>query len=501
MSIFPDNIAWFLPYLKKHLSLEEIPNPKLFKLPTSKLMKMSLSSSKLLELLLVERFMRENLSQGFYSLALLEMVLEEREVYGYLIKTPHKIRNFTLFKLDRELFFYPLEWGRGVKLLNFLWKNKKNFQAQVVCLKKPLILEDLKKNLRLLNLLDFSLLTETAKRDLENYLPTLENEKLEELIQNFLKNSSSAFILSNLEIDPLLNSIPHKTKISSKTYLYLIQELDFQVLESLILKTESEFPELKMGVLSHAIFKDFFSKEVSPLIMVIGAFEHAKRAQKKAVLFEGYTFHIIGDLYLEWKDFGKALKYYTLAEPYTKQILELNLSKAAIYYFLGELEKAERILKRQLEEGLKEDPLVHYDLGLIFSKKKKMEKAKFHFYKAYLLESENRLFRETLVEFLWETRNLEEIEELLRGVENLSIKEKAFLGKVYFLKKNYEKAFEVLKELLASSERDGEALLFLAWLYLYLKKEPEISELLVREAKKRLKKSQFEKIVKEFNLK
>lgn len=288
--------------------------------------------------------------------------------------------------------------------------------------------------------------------------------------------------------------------MSFKNHLYLIENLEISELKSFISKIEAERDDLVMGVLPYSIFETYSWSETSPFVMLIGAFEHAKRACKKVVFFEGFTFHVIGDLYLEWKDLGRALKFYTLAEPYTTQPVELNLSKAAIYYFLEELEKAEKILKKQLYEGI-EDPLVHYNLGLVSLKKKKLEKAKIHFYKAYLLDPQNTIFRETLVEFLWETKNLEEIEEILANQDNLSFKEKACLGKVYFVKKAYEKAFEVLKELLTYSERDGETLLFLAWLYLYLKKEPEISELFIKEAKEKLKKSQFEKIVKEFNLK
>ncbi len=501
MNIFPNNITWFLPYIKKLLSLKKLPDPKFFKLSTLELLEKTLNSSDLLEQLLTERFILENFSKGFYSLKLLELVLEEREIFGYLIKTKHSLRNFTAFKLEKDLFFYPLEWGNGLKLFYSFWKNKKNFQARGISLKKPISLESLKKSLHLLNLLDFSLLTEKTRKELENYLPSLEVEVLEELLNKFLKTSQSVFILSNFKLDPFLNSIPKVVKISSKTYLYLIEEFEEQLLNSLIMKMERETENLTAGVLSQNIFKNFAKNEVSPFIMVLGAFEHARRAQKKVVLFEGYTFHVIGDLYFEWKDFGKALKYYCLAESYTKQLLELNLSKAAIYYFLGKLEKAEKILKKLSYEGIKEDPMVHYNLGLIFLRKKKMEKAKFHFYKAYFLDSKNKLFRETLVEFLWNTKKLEEIENLLSNAEDLSFKEKACLGKVYFLKKDYERAFEMLRELLTCSERDGETSLFLAWLYLHLKKEPEISELLTREARDKLKKSQFEKILKEFNLK
>lgn len=502
MNILPENFSWFLPYLQKHLSLKNLPDFKLLKFSTLELINQSLNPSELLELLLVERFLLENFQNGFYSLNLLKIVLEEKELLGYLIKTKNKINNFTAFKLNEELLFYPLEWGKGTELLNFLWKNKKNFQALKICLKKSFSLENLKKDLKLLTLFDFSFFNENTKRRLENYFPSLDPVTLEEIYRKFLENPLSVLLLSNLEIDSFLNLNCKRLKISSeKSHLYLIEEVNSKFLNSLVVNVEEKGLNFVIGILPHSVFKRFALTELSPLIMVLGTFEHAKRAKRKIYIFDGFTFHIIGDLYLEWKDFGKALKYYKLAESYTKQPVELNLSKAAIYYYLGELEKAEKILRRQLCGAFKEDPLVHYNLGLILSKKKKLEEAKFHFFKAHLLEPQNRIFREALIELLWDIRNLEEMEDILSRIKDLTIKEKAFLGKLYFLKGEYEKAFESLKELLTYSERDGETLLFLAWLYLHLKKEPEISNLLIREAKEKLKRFQFEKILKEFNLK
>ncbi|MCU4137531.1 MAG: hypothetical protein MW689_001102 [Thermodesulfobacteria bacterium] len=71
---------------------------------------------------------------------------------------------------------------------------------------------------------------------------------------------------------------------------------------------------------------------------------------------------------------------------------------------------------------------------------------------------------------------------------------------MYFYKKEYEKAFKYLKENLTLKEKDGESLLFLAWLYLYFNKEKEVSEILLKEAENILSSEKIEKIKKEFDL-
>jgi tetratricopeptide (TPR) repeat protein len=257
----------------------------------------------------------------------------------------------------------------------------------------------------------------------------------------------------------------------------------------------------KAGVLTEELWNQFKVEEATPLVFLIGALEHAKRLKDEHIIFfNGFTYHVIGDLYYEWNNLDKALKYYLLAQKHTQQPVELALSIAAVYYALGELEKAEKVLKKELCACRGEDPAIHYNLGLIYIKKEKLEDAKFHLYKAYLLQPENQIFREALVKCLWDMEAYEELEEILNSIKNPSEKEEIFLGKLYFQKKDYQRAFEYLKKIFKLPDRDGETLLFLAWLYLYFNKEKEVIDILLKEAQNILSEEEFNKIIEKLGL-
>ncbi|MFN3921543.1 MAG: hypothetical protein ACK4K4_04010 [Caldimicrobium sp.] len=92
------------------------------------------------------------------------------------------------------------------------------------------------------------------------------------------------------------------------------------------------------------------------------------------------------------------------------------------------------------------------------------------------------------------------MENILSQVENLTLEEKIYLGKLAFLKKNYEEALKWLQEINFYADRDGATLFFLAWLYLYFKKEREVAEIFLKEAKEKLNERDFNKLVEDFGL-
>ncbi|PMP96719.1 MAG: hypothetical protein C0169_04345 [Thermodesulfobacterium geofontis] len=287
-------------------------------------------------------------------------------------------------------------------------------------------------------------------------------------------------------------------RLEGGNIVLLVKNLDLNKIKTLYKKNSEN---TKVGILPWKIWKEFKNKSSTPLIFLIGAFEHARRANHISTkVFDGFTYHIIGDLFFEWKDLGKALKYYLLAKNHTEQPIELALSESAIYYTFGDFDKAETILRKQLCGCKKEDPLIHYNLALIYLKKEKNEDAKYHFYKAHLLDPENNIFREALIKCLWDLGEYEELGEFLNLLKNPSVKEKIYMGKYYFYKKEYKKAFQYLKDILTLKERDGETLLFLAWLYLYFNKDKEVSHILLKEAQEILSTEKLEKIKREFGL-
>jgi hypothetical protein len=505
---FPPNIDWFIPYLQSLEIFKETPLKEIFKHSTEELIKNYQTSKNLLPLLLAERFLWENIEGHFFSHKLLNLVLKRRKVSGYLFYFPYKnfwnknkkiLSNYFFIKFSETYYFYPSEWGNAFKILINLWKEKAKFFSVEVNLDKELSEEYIKNNLKLAQILEFSYLSQRALEFLKNYLPTLEVKKLSEITDKFLKTKESFLILSSKrDIKKDLKKVGAKIikELEGENRLLLVKNLDLNKINSLYEKNST-----KTGVLSWEVWGKFKNKGSTPLIFLIGAYEHARRVNQTGIkVFEGFTYHVIGDLYYEWKDLGKALKYYLLARDYTQQPVELALSESAIYYTFGELDRAEKILRKELCGCKKEDPLIHYNLALIYLKKEKGEEAKYHLYKAHLLDPENSIFREALIKYLWDFEEYEELGDFLTSLKTLSLKEKIYLGKFYFYKREYKKAFKYLKDVLTFKERDGETLLFLAWLYLYFNKEKEISQILLKEAQEMLSSEELEKIKKEFGL-
>jgi len=502
----PPNIHWFIPYLQNLEIFKEINFKEVFRYSTEELIKNYKTSKNLLPLLLAERFLWENIENNFFSYKLLNLVLKEREVSGYLFFFPYKnfenkkiFSEFPFIRLNETYYFYPSEWGNAFKIFINLWKKKVRFFSVEVNFYKEFSEENIKNNLKLAQILEFSYLSQKALKSLENYLPTLEVNKLSEITNKFLKIKEGVLILSSKrDIKEDLKKVGAKIikELEGENSLFLVKNLDLNKITSLYKENST-----KTGVLSWDVWGKFKDKGSTPLIFLIGAYEHARRVNQINIkVFEGFTYHVIGDLYYEWKDLGKALKYYLLSRDYTKQPVELALSESAIYYTFGELDRAEKILRKELCSCKKEDPLIHYNLALIYLKKEKKEEAKYHFYKAHLLDPENNVFREALIKYLWDFEEYEELGDFLTSLKNLSLKERIYLGKFYFYKKEYKKAFKYLKDVLTLKERDGETLLFLAWLYLYFNKEKEISQALLKEAQEILSPEEIEKIKKEFGL-
>lgn len=520
----PNNWVWFFLRLKeKHEFMKDVDWLELFREKTESLFKYinktdESSLNKLIGLLLTERFFLENIKEGFFSRELLEPILEEERIRGYLLKTDYEKFNLYIFngkkedapgfvRIDEEVFLWVAEWGNPLSWLGWLWNKGLNFLCVEVMLENSHQLDHLQDIFKTPEKLDFSYFKLLSAENLKDYLPRVNLSQLLEFQEAFPKKGKTLLLgkklpeFKNLKVSREEINLKHRVVDSieddEKIILLLEDEISEKVLPSFLENIEKYF--LKLGILSKDIWERFKVEGASPLIYLIGAFEHASRVPEKVVLFEGFTLHVIGDLYYEWEDLGKALKYYLAAKPYTKQPIELALSEGAIYYRLGNLDLAEKVLKESLCGCIREDPAIHYNLGLVFLKKENYKEAKYHFYKAHLLDPEKVLFRETLAQFLWDTMAYDELQDLLYSVKDLSSKEKILLGKLYFYKKEYSKAFEILKEFLDHPQRDGECSLFLAWLYLYFNKEKQAAEVLLKEAKRVLGKD-FEKILREFNL-
>lgn len=520
----PSNWTWFFPQLKKKYEfMKDVDWHELFKEKTESLLKQLIKQdasalNKLIGLLLTERFFLENIEEGFFLRELLEPILEKEKIRGYLLKTDFEEFRRYIFngkkedvpgfvKVDEGVFLWVAEWGNPLSWLIYLWNKGLDFLCVEIILEKFQQLDHLSDVFKVPKKLDFSYLTLSSAEKLRSYLPALSFSQLLEFQEAFPEKGKTLVLGKKLpelkDLGNIIEEISHKYQVlqsledEDKILLLLKERIPEGSLPEFLEKTERCFS--KLGILDEDTWERFRIEGASPLIYLVGAFEHASRVSEKAISFEGFTLHVIGDLYYEWEDLGQALKYYLAAKPYTKQPIELALSEGAIYYRLGNLDLAEKVLKEGLCGCIKEDPAVHYNLGLVFLKRENYQEAKYHFYKAHLLDPKNPLFRETLTQFLWDTLAYDELEELIYSVKDLTSRERILLGKLYFYKKEYSKAFEILREFLDHPQRDGECSLFLAWLYLYFNKEKQAAEVLLKEARKVLGKD-FEKILKEFDL-
>ncbi|MCS7199949.1 MAG: hypothetical protein N2327_02540 [Caldimicrobium sp.] len=447
-------------------------------------------------LLLLERFIIENYTNGFYKKELLESLLSLGEpIGGYLFTFEGEPpKDFCFFNIDEGLYFYPLHFGEITALYITLWKRGLRFNSCYKPLSFPLDVETLKKDIKQTKALGFSRLTPRALGELKDIWELMSSSEIHTWMET-LKNQG-VFLLVGSEPLNKPPSLKDRVKIyKQKGSYYLVEAKNEKILQRYLERTSQTW-----GVLNSAKLQEELYGEIHPFVLAYASLSHAQRANKKIHFLDPFTLHVLADLYYEWEDLGKALELYKKAKPYTLQSLELTLSEASIYYALGELKEAERSLKSKLCGCLEEDPRIHYNLGIIYLDLGDKERGEFHLYKAYLLNKEEPLFRRKLMDFLWEENRIQEIEAILQEVSLPTREDKIYLGKCAFLKGDYVKAMELLKEILTLQERDGYSLFFLAWLYLYFGKEREACSVLLKEAEKNLSPEAFNKLKEEFGL-
>ncbi len=508
---FPEIFFHLAEKIGANLSLNYFPE-NLFKIPTLEILKIvnnnSSEKEKFFEHVCLERLILEHYTPPFFDYCILKLA-GVLNLKGYAFFFPQTLQKklrekcfseFSFVRLKDTLFFYPEFFGNIKSLYFYLWKNFQEENFYSIEVESRSDVEEIFKQIELAKIFSFSRLKKNTIKKLREYFPEIETEVLKEVEEIFLKavipsgKNGEVFLVLADKLSLLPDSLEVLFLREKETGLFVLR---------------GGLKDIKKitgdaGVLTRELYRKW-GKEFSPLLLILGAYEHARRLKgKNVIFFEGFTYHVLGDMFYEWGDYCTALKFYKLAEPYTKQPVELALSMSAIFYNMGELEKAEKILRRELCGCEKEDPVLHYNLGLIYFKKGEPEKAEYHFFKAHLLSPEESLFREGLLAFLWENEKYEDMEVLFEEMETtgktLSPREKLFKGKLQFVKGEREKAFKILKEFLSSKERDGEVCLVLAWCLKNFKGEVEPAKALISEAKEKMKKEQFEKALKKFSL-
>ncbi len=370
---------------------------------------------KIFGLFVLERFLLENFEKGCFSFELLKILTTLETLPGYVFYfkgTP--LYSYPFFRLTPNLYFYPLFFGKTSELFLTLWKKEKSFLALYCELSKEnLDLKSLKRELNLQKRLGFTRINRKARESLKEIFDLHRKGELSKWYRAIL--NGKILLVSE---KPLYESLSSFTNpyfyIEGNLNYYLLPEDD---LENLL----KRFKELDsfLGIVRGVLLKKEPFKGIDPFLLGYAALEHAKRAGTKVHFLDGFTLHVLADLLYEWEDLKASLKIYQIAKPYTLQPIELALSEASIYYALKAFQEAKKILREKLCGCLKEDPRIHYNLGIIYLEEGDKKNAEYHFYKAYLLDREEAMFRKTLLQFLWNEERYDEMEEILNKVKRI----------------------------------------------------------------------------------
>ena len=438
-------------------------------------------------------YLLDHLFDNFYTEEIFECLVEaHKPLRGYFFMRQDYFlpKDFTFIRL-KNLFFYPLFFGNSQELFLSLWKEDvffTSFYAEVSRLPNP---SEVENHLQVISSLGFSRLTKRAE---ERLVPILKLEKEWLSLKEKEEISKLLFSVSSFPLDEELKE-GTILKEEGKEYYYVLRDA-----QGFSLKEENLPQGAILGFVSGEKLKEEPFSRFSPFLLALSAFEHAKRAGLMLKEVEGFSLHVLADIIYELEDLGFAKRVYEIAKDYTLQPIELTLSLASIYYTLSDLDTAEKLLRGKLCGCVREDPMVHHNLGLVYLAKGNLSYAEYHLYKAYLLDPENRAIRQRLIQFLFDQGRISDILEILAGKEDLSSQEALILGKIYFRQGDYDRALSLLSQLLASPDRDGEASLYLAWLYLNLRKNEEVANLFLDEARSKLSPEEFERLKRELNL-
>ncbi len=400
---------------------------------------------------LFEKLVLEWQVEGFPSA---EVLREDLPLGGLVVKGSGLRLPEGTVCVSKGIFFIPSFLKKQKEFLKDCWRRGARFwSASTVFEGRE---REVRRELEAARYLNFSYLSQKARSELSLFLNDL--EKLRRL-----KGKRAVVVKKGT----YLVTVP---KVESQDYLvFRTDDSPFKVLGTSQGLCGGECP-VRDGL------------EGSPYLLAFAACEEARRLGGGFVTASTFTYHILGDLYADWGDLGKALWAYRVAERHPVQPKKLFNSVGLVLKTLDLVEEAIEYFKKALECD-PDDPLVNYNLGSTLLKLGDGS-AKDYLKKAWKSAPHKRLFAEGYARALFEFGNLEEALEVLEACGSLSLEGQTLLGKVYYQLEREQEAFSTFKKVVSSEEAPGEAFAYLAIFY-RKRGESEVAELLENEAQKR----------------
>ncbi len=415
------------------------------------------------------RLVREKTVAGLPGPDLLGRELEKGPQKGLLLKTKGPPAE-KAFALTPGLFFLPGEALKPKELLKGLWQEKRPFRATYFVFEGR---EDLALAPKLVSFFeDFGFYWFGGRA--ARYFSALGlKEEIWEGLKKIKRLAPTHYLLWIKGHQAALSCLKERARVglplTEETALLAVPPEDdlLSLLSSL---------SLAGGVLPPGQVK-------APLKALWAAYEHARRLGEEAlVTFEPFSWHVLGDVFLDLGDWWAARETLEEARGGTRQPIELLNSLALVYSELGVNAKAEECLREALALA-PQDPMLYYNLA-VFLDRQGQEEAISLFAKAYELAPQGP-FAEALAAKLALSGNWSRIKEILSPLEKeLSFQGLFLLARAYYETQELEKALGLFKRLSKRAPKNLEVLGYLALLYIHLRGEYSVAEAVLPELEK-----------------
>ncbi len=415
-----------------------------------------------------QRLLREKCIEGLPGRDILRRELKTRPLTGLIFqgKRPPKAS----FALDQGLYLLELSPKEVVPLLKDYWRKGERFIAASVGLKAPEDLETVEDLIFLAKALGFTWLSAKAQKEWARQGVSLSEaaKHLGPLLEAWAQGAALLWAEGpSARLENLISLAKHHLPWGEQQMLLAL---------ATSLEEAVEYVEdlgLRAGLYAQGA-------ELPPLAATWAALEHARRLpEPRAVVFEPFTYHVAGDLYLDLGDLGAAQYCYLQGLEGTAQPVDLLNSLAVIMVQLGKPQEAQKYLEEAISKD-PQDPMLHYNLGL-FLRERDAQAAHKAFKKAYALAPTEKTFAEAWAEVLAQEGRWAEVEKVLDPIEpspsGLFLKARAL-----YEQGDLEQAFGLFKELVRQEPKHARGLAYLALLFAQLEGEEELAQSLAQQA-------------------